>query len=68
MRIPAIFRDVSAAFAHEGITSGIRRTFVVYLASLATDRVARCSFSDTARHPLESEHNFTGMTVELVIA
>lgn len=57
--------DVLQLFAHEGITDGIRRTFVVYLAShnRPVHEVLFPSLRDI-RH--EFEHSFAGMTVEPV--
>ncbi len=57
--------DVMQLFAHEGITAGIRRAFVVYLAShnRPVHEVLFPSLRDI-RH--EFEHNFAGMTVEPV--
>jgi len=57
--------DVMQLFAHEGITVGIRRAFVVYLAShnRPVHEVLFPSLRDI-RH--EFEHNFVGMTAEPV--
>ncbi len=57
--------DVMQLFAHEGITAGIRRAFVVYLAShnRPVHEVLFPSLRDIRR---EFEHNFVGMTVEPV--
>jgi hypothetical protein len=57
--------DVMQLFAHEGITAGIRRAFVVYLAShnRPVHEVLFPSLRDI-RH--EFEHNFAGMTAEPV--
>jgi len=57
--------DVMQLFAHEGITAGIRRAFVVYLAShnRPVHEVLFPSLRDV-RH--EFEHNFAGMTAEPV--
>jgi hypothetical protein len=57
--------DVLQLFAHEGITAGIRRAFVVYLAShnRPVHEVLFPSLRDI-RH--EFEQNFTGMTAEPV--
>jgi predicted nucleotidyltransferase component of viral defense system len=54
--------DVMQLFAHEGITAGIRRAFVVYLAShnRPVHEVLFPSLRDIRR---EFEHNFAGMTV-----
>jgi predicted nucleotidyltransferase component of viral defense system len=55
--------DVMQLFAHEGITAGIRRAFVVYLAShnRPVHEVLFPPMRDVRR---EFEHNFAGMTVE----
>ncbi len=57
--------DVMQLFAHEGITAGIRRAFVVYLAShnRPVHEVLFPSLRDIRR---EFEHNFAGKTVEPV--
>lgn len=57
--------DVMQLFAHEGITAGIRRAFVIYLAShnRPVHEVLFPSLRDI-RH--EFEHNFAGMTAEPV--
>lgn len=57
--------DIMQLFAHEGITAGIRRAFVVYLAShnRPVHEVLFPSLRDI-RH--EFEHNFAGMTAEPV--
>lgn len=57
--------DVMQLFAHEGITAGLRRAFVVYLAShnRPVHEVLFPSLRDI-RH--EFEHNFVGMTAEPV--
>jgi predicted nucleotidyltransferase component of viral defense system len=57
--------DVMQLFAHEGITAGIRRAFVVYLAShnRPVHEVLFPTLRDI-RH--EFEHNFAGMTAEPV--
>lgn len=57
--------DVMQLFAHEGITAGIRRAFVVYLAShnRPVHEVLFPSLRDIRR---EFEHNFVGMTAEPV--
>jgi predicted nucleotidyltransferase component of viral defense system len=57
--------DVMQLFAHEGITAGIRRAFVVYLAShnRPVHEVLFPSLRDVRQ---EFEHNFAGMTVEPV--
>ena len=55
--------DVMQLFAHEGITAGIRRAFVIYLAShnRPVHEVLFPSLRDI-RH--EIGHNFAGMTAE----
>jgi predicted nucleotidyltransferase component of viral defense system len=57
--------DIMQLFAHEGITAGIRRAFVVYLAShnRPVHEVLFPTLRDI-RH--EFEHNFAGMTVKPV--
>lgn len=57
--------DVMQLFAHEGITTGIRRAFVVYLTShnRPVHEVLFPSLRDIRR---EFEHNFVGMTAEPV--
>jgi predicted nucleotidyltransferase component of viral defense system len=57
--------DVLQLFAHEGITAGIRREFVVYLAShnRPVHEVLFPSLRDIGQ---EFEHNFKGMTAEPV--
>ena len=57
--------DVMQLFAHEGITAGIRRAFVVYLAShnRPVHEVLFPSMRDIGQ---EYERNFKGMTTELV--
>jgi len=57
--------DVMQLFAHEGITSDIRRAFVVYLAShnRPVHEVLFPTLRDISR---EFENNFVGMTVEPV--
>lgn len=57
--------DIMQLLAHEGITEGIRRAFVVYLAShnRPVHEVLYPSLRDI-RH--EFEHNFVGMTAEPV--
>ena len=52
-------------FAHEGITAGIRRAFVVYLAS-HNRPVHEVLFPSLRDIRQEYEHNFEGMTVEPV--
>ena len=57
--------DVMQLFAHEGITAGIRRAFVVYLAS--HDRpVHEVLFPSMRDIGQEYERNFKGMTTEPV--
>lgn len=55
--------DVMQLFAHEGITAGIRRAFVVYLAS-HNRPVHEALFPSLRDIRQEFEHNFTGMTAE----
>jgi predicted nucleotidyltransferase component of viral defense system len=57
--------DVMQLFAHEGITAGIRRAFVVYLAS-HNRPVHEVLFPTIRDVRQEFEHNFAGMTVEPV--
>jgi hypothetical protein len=57
--------DVMQLFAHEGITAGIRRAFVVYLAS-HNRPVHEVLFPTLRDIRQEFENNFTGMTVEPV--
>jgi Nucleotidyl transferase AbiEii toxin, Type IV TA system len=57
--------DVLQLFAHEGITAGIRRAFVVYLAS-HNRWVHEVLFPSLRDIRQEFEHNFTGMTAEPV--
>jgi predicted nucleotidyltransferase component of viral defense system len=57
--------DVMQLFAHEGITAGIRRAFVVYLAS-HNRPVHEVLFPALRDVRQEFEHNFAGMTVEPV--
>jgi predicted nucleotidyltransferase component of viral defense system len=57
--------DVLQLFAHEGITAGIRRAFVVYLAS-HNRPVHEVLFPSLRDIRQEFEHNFVGMTVEPV--
>jgi predicted nucleotidyltransferase component of viral defense system len=57
--------DVMQLFAHEGITAGIRRAFVVYLAS-HNRPVHEVLFPSLRDIRQEFEHNFTGMTAEPV--
>lgn len=57
--------DVLQLFAHEGITAGIRRAFVVYLAS-HNRPVHEVLFPSLRDIRQEFEHNFTGMTAKPV--
>ncbi len=57
--------DVLQLFAHEGITAGIRRAFVVYLAS-HNRPVHEVLFPSLRDIRQEFEHNFVGMTAEPV--
>ncbi len=57
--------DVLQLSAHEGITDGIRRAFLVYLAS-HNRPVHEVLFPSLRDIRQEFEHNFTGMTAELV--
>lgn len=57
--------DVMQLFAHEGITPGIRRAFVVYLAS-SNRPVHEVLFPPLRDIRHDFEHNFQGMTVEPV--
>jgi predicted nucleotidyltransferase component of viral defense system len=57
--------DVLQLFAHEGITSDIRRAFVVYLAS-HNRPVHEVLFPSLRDIRQKFEHNFTGMTAEPV--
>jgi predicted nucleotidyltransferase component of viral defense system len=57
--------DVLQLFAHEGITAGIRRAFVVYLAS-HNRPVHEVLFPSLRDIRQEFEHNFAGMTVDPV--
>ena len=57
--------DVLQLFAHEGITPGIRRAFVVYLAS-HNRPVHEVLFPDMRNIDQDYEHNFRGMTTEPV--
>ncbi|MHB1544256.1 MAG: nucleotidyl transferase AbiEii/AbiGii toxin family protein [Gammaproteobacteria bacterium] len=57
--------DVLQLFAHEGITAGIRRAFVVYLASHSRP-VHEVLFPPLRDIRQEFQHNFTGMTAEAV--
>ena len=55
--------DVMQLFAHEGITPGIRRAFVVYLAS-HNRPIHEVLFPASRDVSYDYERNFTGMTVE----
>ena len=55
--------DVMQLFAHEGITPGIRRAFVVYLASHKRP-VHEVLFPTLRDVRQEFEHNFAGMTAD----
>lgn len=57
--------DVTELFAHEGITAGIRRAFVVYLAS-HNRPVHEVLFPSLRDIRQDFEHNFAGMTAEPV--
>lgn len=57
--------DVMQLFAHEGITPGIRRAFVVYLAS-SNRPVHEVLFPHLRDIQYDYGHNFQGMTVEPV--
>ena len=57
--------DVMQLFAHEGITAGIRRAFVVYLAS-HNRPIHEVLFPPLRDIRQEFEHNFQGMTIEPV--
>ncbi|MDN8615754.1 nucleotidyl transferase AbiEii/AbiGii toxin family protein [Variovorax ginsengisoli] len=57
--------DVMQLFAHEGITPGIRRAFVVYLAS-SNRPVNEVLFPPLRDIRHDFEHNFQGMTAEPV--
>ena len=57
--------DVTQLFAHEGITPGIRRAFVVYLAS-HNRPVHEVLFPSLRDIRQDFEHNFAGMTAEPV--
>ncbi|MBR0899085.1 nucleotidyl transferase AbiEii/AbiGii toxin family protein [Bradyrhizobium tropiciagri] len=57
--------DVTQLFAHEGITAGIRRAFVVYLAS-HNRPVHEVLFPSLRDIRQDFEHNFAGMTAEPV--
>ena len=57
--------DVMQLFAHEGITPGIRRAFVVYLAS-SNRPIHEVLFTQLRDIRYDYEHNFQGMTSDLV--
>ncbi len=57
--------DVIQLFAHEGITPGIRRAFVVYLAS-HNRPVHEVLFPTSRDIHLDYEQNFVGMTTDPV--
>ena len=57
--------DVMLLFAHEGITPGIRRAFVVYLAC-SNRPVHEVLFPPLRNIQNDYEHNFQGMTAEPV--
>ena len=57
--------DVMQLFAHEGITPGIRRAFVVYLAS-SNRPIHEVLFPPLRDIRHDYEHNFQGMTTEHV--
>ncbi|MDP2140583.1 MAG: nucleotidyl transferase AbiEii/AbiGii toxin family protein [Gammaproteobacteria bacterium] len=57
--------DVMQLFAHEGITPGIRRAFVVYLAS-SNRPIHEVLFPQLRDVRYDFEHNFQGMTTEPV--
>lgn len=57
--------DVMQLFAHEGITPGIRRAFIVYLAS-SNRPVHEVLFPSLRDIRHDYEHNFQGMTAEPV--
>lgn len=57
--------DIMQLFAHEGITAGIRRAFVVYLAS-HNRPVHEVLFPSLRDIRQEFEHNFAGMSAEPV--
>lgn len=57
--------DVMQLFAHEGITHGIRRAFVVYLAS-SNRPVHELLFPRLRDIQYDYEHNFQGMTAKSV--
>ena len=55
--------DAMQLFSHEGITTGIRRAFIVYLAS-HNRPVHEVLFPSLRDIRQEFEHNFAGMTAE----
>lgn len=57
--------DVMQLFAHEGITPGIRRAFVVYLSS-SNRPIHEVLFTSLRDIRHDYEHNFRGMTTEPV--
>lgn len=57
--------DVLQLYAHEGVTTGIRRAFVVYLAS-HNRPVHEVLFPSLKDLQFDYDHNFEGMTVEPV--
>jgi hypothetical protein len=57
--------DVMQLFAHEGITPGIRRAFVVYLSS-SNRPIHEVLFTSLRDIRHDYEHNFQGMTTEPV--
>lgn len=57
--------DMMQLFAHEGITPGIRRAFVVYLAS-GNRPIHEVLFPQLRDVRYDFEHNFQGMTTEPV--
>lgn len=57
--------DVMQLFHHEGITPGIRRAFVVYLAS-SNRPIHEVLFAPTRDIRHDYKHNFQGMTAEPV--
>jgi hypothetical protein len=57
--------DVMQLFAHEGITPGIRRAFVVYLSS-SNRPIHEVLFTPLRDIRHDYEHNFQGMTAEPV--
>ncbi|OGT72937.1 MAG: hypothetical protein A3H44_01800 [Gammaproteobacteria bacterium RIFCSPLOWO2_02_FULL_57_10] len=58
--------DMMQLFAHEGITPGIRRAFVVYLAS-GNRPIHEVLFPQLRDVRYDFEHNFQGMTTEPVL-